>query len=65
MTAVDVAQEAFGRLDVVQNNVGGVCLGGPEELTFGEWRAAVSVNLDSAFLGAKATLPHLVPPCTG
>ena len=60
MTAVDVALEAFGRLDVVQNNVGGVCLGGPEELTFGEWRAAVSVNLDSAFLGAKATLPHLV-----
>jgi NAD(P)-dependent dehydrogenase (short-subunit alcohol dehydrogenase family) len=33
MTAVDVALEAFGRLDVVQNDVGGVCLGGPEELT--------------------------------
>ncbi len=41
VTAVDVALEAFGRLDVVQNNVGGVRVGGPEELTFGEWRAAV------------------------
>ncbi len=35
-------------------------LGGPEDLTLAEWRAAVSINLDSAFLGAKATLPHLV-----
>ncbi len=32
MTAVDTALEAFGRLDVVQNNVGSVRLGGPEEL---------------------------------
>jgi NAD(P)-dependent dehydrogenase (short-subunit alcohol dehydrogenase family) len=60
MTAVDTALEAFGRLDVVQNNVGSVRLGGPEELSLAEWREAVSVNLDSAFVGAKATLPHLV-----
>lgn len=58
--AVEATLEAFGRIDVVQNNVGLVRLGGPEELTLEEWRAAVSVNLDSAFLGAKATLPHLV-----
>ena len=25
-----------------------------------EWRAAVSINLDTVFLGAKATLAHLV-----
>lgn len=58
--AVRAALDAFGRLDVVQNNVGSVRLGGPEELTLSEWRAAVSLNLDTVFLGAKATLGHLV-----
>jgi NAD(P)-dependent dehydrogenase (short-subunit alcohol dehydrogenase family) len=60
MSAVAAALESFGRLDIVQSNVGAVRLGGPEELTLAEWRSVVSVNLDSVFLGAKATLPHLV-----
>jgi NAD(P)-dependent dehydrogenase (short-subunit alcohol dehydrogenase family) len=60
MSAVDAALREFGRLDVVQNNVGAVRLGGPEELSLDEWRSTVSVNLDSVFLGAKATLPHLI-----
>jgi len=60
LDAVGVALEAFGRLDVVQNNVGHVQLGGPQELTLAEWRAAVAINLDTVFLGAKATLAHLV-----
>ena len=60
VSAVGVALEAFGRLDVVQNNVGQVQLGGPEELTLAEWRAAVAINLDTVFLGARATLAHLV-----
>lgn len=58
--AVGVTLEAFDRLDVVQNNVGHVQLGGPEELSLSEWRAAVAINLDTVFLGAKATLAHLV-----
>ena len=28
-------------------------LGGPEELTLAEWRAAVAINLDTVFLGAR------------
>jgi NAD(P)-dependent dehydrogenase (short-subunit alcohol dehydrogenase family) len=59
-SAVETAIETFGRLDVVQNNIGHVRLGGPEELTLAEWRAAVALNLDTVFLGAKATLAHLV-----
>jgi NAD(P)-dependent dehydrogenase (short-subunit alcohol dehydrogenase family) len=58
--AVAATLDAFGRLDVVQNNVGAVQLGGPEALTLAEWRAAVAINLDTVFLGAKATLAHLV-----
>ena len=49
LAAAEAALEAFGRIDVVQNNVGLVRLGGPEDLTLAEWRAAVSINLDSAF----------------
>lgn len=60
VSAVKTALDAYGRLDVVQNNVGHVHLGGPEELTLAEWRAAVAVNLDTVFLGAKSTLAHLV-----
>ena len=60
LRAVETAVDAYGQLDVVQNNVGHVHLGGPEELTLAEWRAAVAINLDTVFLGAKATLAHLV-----
>ena len=50
----------FGRIDVVQNNVGRTLLGGPLEISFDAWRETVAVNLDSVFLGAQATLPQLL-----
>jgi NAD(P)-dependent dehydrogenase (short-subunit alcohol dehydrogenase family) len=58
--AVAEALRAFGRIDVVHNNVGATRLGGPEELTLDEWRATFAVNLDSVFLGVQKTLPHLL-----
>ena len=58
--AVAAALQAFGRIDVVHNNVGATRLGGPEELTLDEWRATFAVNLDSVFLGVQKTLPHLL-----
>lgn len=48
-----------GGLDVLHNNVGVARLGGIEDLTLDEWRAALTVNLDSVFLSARAALPHL------
>lgn len=50
----------YGRIDVVQNNIGMIQLGGPEDLSLEEWRRAIAVNLDTVFLGAKFSLPHLV-----
>jgi NAD(P)-dependent dehydrogenase (short-subunit alcohol dehydrogenase family) len=44
----------------VHNNVGVTRLGGVEDLTLAQWRETVSVNLDSVFLSAKATIPHLL-----
>ena len=40
--------------------VGATMIGGVEELSLEDWRRAVAINLDSVFLGARATLPHLV-----
>lgn len=58
--AVGAALRAFGRIDVVHNNVGTTVLGGPEELTLDAWRAALAVNLDSVFVSAQKTIPHLL-----
>jgi NAD(P)-dependent dehydrogenase (short-subunit alcohol dehydrogenase family) len=58
--AVAAALSAYGRIDVVHNNVGATRLGGPEELSLAQWRATMAVNLDSVFLSAQATIPHLL-----
>jgi NAD(P)-dependent dehydrogenase (short-subunit alcohol dehydrogenase family) len=58
--AVDATLARFGRIDVVQNNVGATLLGGVTEVSLADWRRAIAVNLDSVFLGARATLPHLI-----
>jgi NAD(P)-dependent dehydrogenase (short-subunit alcohol dehydrogenase family) len=58
--AVAETLRVTGRLDVVHNNVGATLLGGPEELTLEQWRATLAVNLDSVFLSAQKTIPHLL-----
>ncbi len=58
--AVAQAVARFGRLDIVHNNIGGITLGGPLELTIEQWRQAISLNLDPVFLAARAALPHLL-----
>jgi NAD(P)-dependent dehydrogenase (short-subunit alcohol dehydrogenase family) len=58
--AVAETAQAFGRIDVLHNNVGATRLGGPEELTLDEWRAMFAINLDTVFLGVQQTLPHLL-----
>jgi NAD(P)-dependent dehydrogenase (short-subunit alcohol dehydrogenase family) len=44
----------------VHNNVGATRLGGPTELSLQDWRATMAVNLDSVFLSARLTIPHLL-----
>jgi NAD(P)-dependent dehydrogenase (short-subunit alcohol dehydrogenase family) len=58
--SVEVALAAFGPIDIVQNNIGQTLLGGPLDISLDEWRRAVAINLDTVFLGAKATLPQLL-----
>ena len=48
---------AFGRLDILHNNVGIVALGGPVELDETEWDRVTEVNLKSVYLTCRHALP--------
>ncbi|MCP3473999.1 SDR family oxidoreductase [Bradyrhizobium sp. CCGUVB1N3] len=51
--------EAFGRVDILVNNVGGSAPGGPVELSEQTWNRQIDHNLTSVFLGCKAVLPAM------
>jgi NAD(P)-dependent dehydrogenase (short-subunit alcohol dehydrogenase family) len=51
--------ERFGRVDVLQNNVGIAVIGGPVELAEEDWDRIHDVNLKSFFLTCKEVLPHM------
>jgi len=48
---------AFGRIDVLHNNVGIVEVGGPVEISERSWDRLIDVNLKSMFLTCKHVLP--------
>ncbi|MGP4014685.1 SDR family NAD(P)-dependent oxidoreductase [Saccharopolyspora sp. 5N708] len=54
---VEAALGAFGRVDVLVNNVGGSRHGGPVELDEQTWHAQLDANLSSAYLGCKHVIP--------
>ena len=49
--------KAFGRIDILHNNVGIVEVGGPVELSEADWDRVNDVNLKSMFLIHKHALP--------
>lgn len=49
----------FGRIDILHNNVGIVEVGGPVEISEGNWDRLLNVNLKSIFLTCKYTLPYM------
>jgi NAD(P)-dependent dehydrogenase (short-subunit alcohol dehydrogenase family) len=54
---VGAALTAFGRIDVLVNNVGGSAAGGPVEMSEQVFDAQVDFNLKSVFLTCKHVLP--------
>jgi NAD(P)-dependent dehydrogenase (short-subunit alcohol dehydrogenase family) len=54
---VDACLAAFGRIDVLVNNVGGSAAGGPVELSEEAWDGQMNYNLKSVFLACKHVLP--------
>jgi NAD(P)-dependent dehydrogenase (short-subunit alcohol dehydrogenase family) len=57
--------EAFGRIDVLINNVGGSAAGGPVEMSEEVWDAQVDLNLKSVFLTCKHVLPAMLAQGSG
>jgi 3-oxoacyl-[acyl-carrier protein] reductase len=56
---VAAAASAFGRLDILVNNVSRRGQSPLGEMSFELWRAVLAGTLDAAFLCTKAALPHL------
>jgi NAD(P)-dependent dehydrogenase (short-subunit alcohol dehydrogenase family) len=54
---VRAAQDAYGRVDIVVNNVGGSHPGGPVELAEDDWHAQLDSNLTSVYLCCRAVIP--------
>lgn len=51
--------QAYGRIDILHNNVGIGALGGPVELAEEEWDRILDTNLKSVFLTCKYALPQM------
>jgi NAD(P)-dependent dehydrogenase (short-subunit alcohol dehydrogenase family) len=63
---VQSALQNFGRIDILVNNAG---VAGPTapitNITRSEWDEVLAVNLTSAFLCAKAVIPHMIQRNSG
>ena len=57
---VDACIKAYGRIDILLNNVGILAVGGPEEMEEEVWDRQLAVNVKSVFLSCKYILPILV-----
>jgi NAD(P)-dependent dehydrogenase (short-subunit alcohol dehydrogenase family) len=49
--------DAYGRVDILVNNVGGSRKGGPVQLSEADWDTQLDYNLKSVYLGCKHVLP--------
>lgn len=56
---IEHALSTYGRIDILQNNVGIIEIGGPVEITEDGWDKVIDVNVKSMFLTCKHVLPHM------
>ena len=62
---VAAAEEVFGRVDCLVNNVGGTDIRVLDELTDDDWQASFELNLMSAVRATRAALPGMRERRTG
>jgi len=59
MRVIEGAVEAFGRLDILVNNVGKAGGGGIVETTDEDWQSALDMTLHPAIWASRLAVPHL------
>jgi NAD(P)-dependent dehydrogenase (short-subunit alcohol dehydrogenase family) len=57
---VAACREAYGRIDILDNNVGIAEVGGVVEVSEQQWDRVMAVNLKSAFLAMKHVIPLML-----
>jgi NAD(P)-dependent dehydrogenase (short-subunit alcohol dehydrogenase family) len=57
---VAAAVEKYGRLDILDNNVGVGSLGSVVEETEERWNQVMNINVNSMFLASKYTVPEMI-----
>ena len=57
--AVDACLAAYGRIDILHNNVGIIEVGGITEIGVEDWDRVMAVNLRGMFLTCRFVLPHM------
>jgi NAD(P)-dependent dehydrogenase (short-subunit alcohol dehydrogenase family) len=57
---VEACTSAYGRIDVLDNNVGIAEIGGVVEISEADWDRVFAVNLKSAYLTMKQTIPLML-----
>ncbi len=62
---VDGALGRFGRLDIMVNNAGTSMIAPSVELSEGDWRRTIDLNLTGAFLGCQAAARVMLPRRSG
>jgi NAD(P)-dependent dehydrogenase (short-subunit alcohol dehydrogenase family) len=59
-TTVQACLSAYGRIDVLFNNVGLQIVGGPLEITEHDWDRLMTVNVKSMYLTCRAVIPVML-----
>src|SRR5690606_17123935 len=62
---VETCLGAFGRVDILHNNVGISSQGGPEDISEEEWDRVFDVNVKGMFLTCRHVLPVMVRQGSG
>ncbi len=56
----DACRKAFGRIDILVNNVGGSAAGGVAEISEESWDSQIDYNLKSVFLACRHVIPVMI-----
>jgi NAD(P)-dependent dehydrogenase (short-subunit alcohol dehydrogenase family) len=56
---VEACLKAYGRIDILDNNVGIAAVGGVVEVSEADWDRVMAINLKSCFLGMKHVIPAM------